>query len=143
MGFKLVEMKLNNASITILVGIEETTIEIKDQDSLTTFVKCRLTPDQLSSALSRLMATPCEVEVLGLDRVGKKQENKRFEFRIPADKSGGRNSDALYELAKKALKESGMEEWVPDKYFSSQDSFFMIDKINYARCVIRRWLDKC
>lgn len=135
-------MKLENAKISILIGAESTTIEIKDSTSATTFVKVKLTPEQLSEALSRTMYTQCEAEVFGLDKIGKVHENKKFEFEIPKEISGSKNSSALNQKALKALKAVGMDEWVPDRNYSSQDSFFTNGDKRFARVVIRRWIEK-
>lgn len=132
-------MKLENPKITILVNREYTEIEIHDTKSSTTFVKVRLTPEQLSSALSRLSHTECEVEVTDMDRINKKHEWQSFEFEIveniPKEAKGYLNQTCL-----KALKKAGMEEWQSDNYFTSQNSFFTKDGKNYARVTVRRWI---
>lgn len=133
-------MKLDNARISILIGAESTTIEIKDATSVTTFVKVKLNPEQLSQCLSRTMYVECEAEVFGLDKLGKVHENTKFDFEIPKELSGSKNSAALNQKALKALQAAGMEEWVPDNYYSSQDSFFSKDSKYYARVTIRRWV---
>ena len=52
-------MKING-KITILINQEYTRIELRDDDASTTFVEIKLTPEQLSMALSRLAFTPCK-----------------------------------------------------------------------------------
>jgi len=118
-------MKLEEGSITILVSDESTTIEIRDNKACTNFCRVTLTAKQLSQALSRLSNTKAEkIEVFNLDRLGKVHESKRFEFEIPKEYRSSQHSEILYDLCVKALKGLDMEEWLPDKYFSSQDSFF-------------------
>ena len=82
-------MKLEKASITLLVGRDGTTIEIRDEKSGVMFCELQLTNDQLASALSRMGHTPrkrrrklitCEASVYGLDKLNKKQEVDTFEF---------------------------------------------------------------
>jgi len=124
-------MKING-TISILINSDYTTIEIEDKDANTTFVKVRLTPEQLSMALSRLSYTPCEMEVHKLERVGKRHEHKSHEFEIPNDVK----NNELHNLALLSC-ENG---WTPDNYFGSQNSFFTKDGKKYARCTIRRWV---
>lgn len=130
-------MKLTNAKITMLINRDYTEIEIQDGDSLAIIVKVKLTPEQLSAMLSRQAYIKCESCVTGnLERIGKKHENKVFEFEIAYTKS---KSDL--ELAcKEALFNEEMFEWIPDNYYSSQDSFFTKDGRNWARTTIRRWI---
>jgi len=47
--------------ITLLVDRQETTIEIKDSLSSVVFAKIKLTPEQLSAALSRQEMVECDV----------------------------------------------------------------------------------
>jgi len=82
------------------------------------------------------MAVECEIEVRGLEKIGKKHENKRFEFEIPRDLASSRNESELQKLAQSLLKDG----WIAERYFSSQDSFFKKDGVQYARCTIRRWV---
>lgn len=132
-------MRLEEAAITFLVGIDSTTIEIHDKRACTTFCEIKLTPEQLSSALSRLSHTRCEVDVYSLDRVGKTHTNERFGFRIPKDLASSSHSDELTKLCIEALKESGKSGWVPDTYFGSQDSFIRNGDECYANAIIREW----
>jgi hypothetical protein len=128
-----------NSRITILIGTDSTIIELIDEDSSTTFARIKLTPEQLSQALSRLAYTKCECEVAGLDRLGKKMENKKYEFQI--GNCDRKNYDELHDLATRSLAENNMSDWEAERYFQAQDSFFTKDKVEYARVVIRRWVD--
>lgn len=133
-------MKLENPQITILVNSDETTIEIHDSKSATTFVSIRLTPEQLSTALSRLASTACEASVDNLDRVGKKHEWKHFEFEISKLAANDSTHGSLNQICLRALKEAGMEDWVSDNYYKSQSSFFMKSGKHFARTTVRRWV---
>jgi len=128
-------MKLKG-KISMFIGVEETTIRIQDENSNIEFVEITLTPAQLSSALSRLAYTPCNIEVRGLDRVGKKHENKEFEFEISEKLSRERKTEQLREIAQSMLTDG----WIAEGYFNSQNSFFTKDGVSYARCTIRRWV---
>jgi phosphoribosylformylglycinamidine (FGAM) synthase PurS component len=127
-------MKLEG-KISILINSEYTTIEIADSKANTRFVSVKLTPEQLSAALSRQMSTECELTVLGLDKVGKIHENKSFEFEIPEEMTNRKNRDDLHKLAQSLLSDG----WIAENYFASQDSFFRRGDKQYARCTIRRY----
>ena len=131
-------MKLKQAVITILINQDYTMIELYDNTSATCFAEIKLTPAQLSSALSRLGHTPCEIEVFELEKLNKKHEVGKLEFEIPEKYTYARaeKKDELKELANKACPEG----WVLANSFNSQDSFFHKDGKYYARCIIRRWV---
>ena len=59
-------------NISILINQEHTTIEIHDADASIKFLSIQLSPEQLSSALSRLSQVPCVIDLRGLDKIGKK-----------------------------------------------------------------------
>lgn len=131
-------MELKNGKITILVGQGATTIELKDRDASIIFCKVTLTNDQLASALSRLAETPCKIETGKLDRIGKTHENQPFSFEINEEMRG--NKGALNQACLRALSEQGMEEWVPDTHYGSQETFYKEGDKHYARTTIRRWI---
>ena len=122
--------------IPILINLEYTTIEIKDADAGFTFCEIQLSPEQLSSVLSRLGQVPCVIDLHGLDKIGKKMENTKFEFEIPVELRGSNHSEELHKIATSLLSDG----WQADTLFQSQDSFFQKDGKQYARCTIRRWV---
>ena len=127
-------MKLKG-KISILINREYTTIEIEDDNANARFLTIKLTPEQLSEALSRTMCVDCEIEVKGLEKVGKTHENKSFEFEIPKELASSRNENQLQTIVQSLLTDG----WISDGYFSSQNSFFVRDGQQMARCTIRRW----
>jgi len=129
-------MKLKG-KITILIGRDSTRIEVEDDLASTTFLKIKLTPEQLCAALSRQACVECELETNRLDKIGKKHENKSFTFEITEDLYvyDSRDSVKLQELAQSKLNDG----WIAEGYFRSQDSFFQKDDKYFARCTIRRW----
>ena len=130
-------MKLDEAKITFLVNQEYTTIRVECAKSGIEFVEIELTPEQLSSALSRLAYTPCKsVEVRGLDKINKKHECKNYEFKLPECDWVSRKEVAI-ETVQELLKDS---EWMPDLHFNSRGSFFTKDGVEWARATIRRWV---
>lgn len=128
------------ASLTILVSSDVTRIEVRDNNANVCFLRIELTPVQLSQCLSRLANVKCNAEIVGLDKIGTTHENKSFEFEIPETLRSSSKAKELHEIAVSKLNESGKSEWIPDKYFASQDSFFNNDGKTFARCVIRRWI---
>lgn len=122
--------------ISILINRDETTIEIEDENANVKFVKVTLTAEQLSAALSRQMAVECKIDVRGLEKIGKKHENKSFEFEIPSNLASSSKSKELQEIAQSLLSDG----WTSERYFSSQNSFFKKEGVQHARCTIRRWI---
>ena len=123
--------------ISIFIGRDSTTIEIYDTNANIKFCQIELTPEQLSSALSRLSYTECKsVHVMSLDKVGKKHEHKTMEFELPRDVS----FKSRHSVANIVSLNVCPEGWTPDNYFGSQDSFFQKDGKQYARCIIRRYV---
>jgi len=128
-------MKLKG-QITFLINRESTTIEVHDDDACTTFVSITLTPEQLSAILSRQSMVECELDVRGIEKVGKKHECRNFEFEVTYSKDDKDLSVACEE----ALFKEGLYEWVSDNYYHSQNTFFKKDGKQYARTTIRRWV---
>lgn len=131
-------MELTNAKLTFLVGQEGTIIEIHDSTSGVTFLRAELTPEQLSSALSRLSRTDIhKLELYSLDIVGKKLETDKLAFEIPSELRGSRYADQLHEIALTKLSDG----WMPDKYYASQNSFYTDSEgRDFARVNIRRYV---
>lgn len=129
-------MKLEGR-ISILIGRDYTTIEVEDELSGQTFAKVKLTPEQLSAALSRQACVKCELEVNGTDRIGKKHENKSFTFEIDKDDAGYNHDPKKLQAIAQSKLDDG---WIAESYFGSQNSFFAKDGKQYARCTIRRWV---
>lgn len=126
-----------NGDITFLVNREYTAIEIRDRDANTTFVKIELSPQQLSTILSRQGNVHCDIEVRALDRVGKRHENQTFEFEVPENmKASSDNADELANHADTLLSGG----WKADRHFGSQNSFFKQGGKQYARVTIRRYI---
>jgi hypothetical protein len=129
-------MKIENAKITMLINRHYTEIEIHDADANITLARVKLTPEQLSMILSRQGYIECECNTGELEKIGKKHENKYFDFEITYSKS----KEDLTLACNEALFQQGMHEWESDNYYSSQNSFFSKDGKDYARTVIRRWV---
>jgi len=134
------KMKLEGA-LTLLVDSDYTRLEIQDRKSGITFVTAQLTPEQLCQALSRLAHTTIEIEVSGLENVGKAYEIKDFEFEVdPKIEYGMYKKDQEEKLIK--LAESKCPKgWYINTYFHSQNSFEKRNGVTYARTHIYRWVE--
>jgi len=127
-------MRLENAKITMLFSEDGLRIELRDGDANITFARVTLNPAKACHAMSRLCNVECECEVVGLDLVGKHMVHKPLEFEIGNVEYKNRKDTAILLASEKCP-----DGWVPDLYFGSQDSFFVKDGVNMARCTIRRW----
>ena len=121
--------------ITFLVGSEVTRIEIRDSNAAITFAHIKLNPEQLARILSRQAHVDCEIELGGLEYIGKKKETGSIIFEIP---EGVNKSDdkKLKEIADSKLSDG----WAADSYFRSQNSFSYKEGKHFARAIIRRWV---
>lgn len=127
-----------NALLTIAVNDDNVTIEVEDSDASIRFLKLEITPKDFCAALGRLYNSKVKkAKVCGLKYLGKKMEHKKFEFEMP--KHTWSNREKLAEIT---AIEKCPNEWEPDLYFNSQDSFFQKDGKEYAKTTIRRWVDK-
>lgn len=131
-------MKLEG-KLTILINREYTEIEIEDENANIRFVRIRLNPEQLSAVLSRQACVDCELDIVGIDKIGKKHENKDFIFEIPKKLRNSDYKEQLSSIAQSLLNKQG-EGWIAESYFASQNSFFEKDGKTYARCTVRRWV---
>ena len=127
-------------TISIFVNRESTTIHVRDEASGVSFCEVTLTPEEFSSALSRLADTPCNITVRGVDKIGKKHEHKSFVFEIK-ERPAYHEHDGIRALAQQLLDEEG-DGYISDGYFKSQDSFFERDGKLYAKCSVRRWINQ-
>lgn len=111
-------------------------IEFRDESSGER-IRCTVSHTGFVSALGRLACVECNIEYGKLDRIGKRMENKSFEFKIADEYRGLENAKAR---AAKIVEQACPRGWTPDKYFSSQNSFFIKGSEQWARCTIRRWV---
>lgn len=131
------------AQITITAHYEdEITITVHDVSSSTDFVTLTLNREQfINAAMNRLGNTDVESAVVyKLDRVGKEMEMQKFEFVVGPAEEIGFGSQAMDSATLKALAAATPKGWIPDKHFSSQDSYFKKDGVLWARTTLRRWV---
>lgn len=134
-------MKIN-ATLTIQIKDNTVELRIRDEDAATQFLTLELQSAEFMRALGRLASRPCILaELHGFDRVGKRHENKTFEFKLSTNDWMNKKNHAAAEV-REAMNNEGLQEWVPDLYFGRQDSFFRKGDEQWARCNIRRWMAK-
>ena len=135
-------MILKNGAISICYpsgsSAKVARIELRDSDSSTLFAIATLNEHQLMDAMSGLGHTPCKIEVMGFHKVGKKMEHKTVALEIGKVSLGDDRKELATDVFNKHYKGS---EWIPDFYFSSQNSFYDERGITFARCIVRRWVD--
>jgi hypothetical protein len=116
-------------------------ITIEDDNANITFLKIEMLPKDFYNALTSLACNDCNLELNGLDKLGKKHESKSFEFEIP---------EKIYDLYSDKSKKSKIiaqkildkqkEGWIAEEYFNSQNTFSKENNKCYAQCTIRRWI---
>lgn len=126
--------------ITMLVNREYTEITLKDVSSNITFATVTLTPEQTIACLSRQGYVECEIELRGLENVGKTMEHQKFDFEIPVDLENSKGRTIMDKLLGEYAQSLLSDGWIAERYFNSHDSFFTKDGKKYARCTIRRWV---
>jgi len=132
---KLKKMKLKGR-ITILVNSNSTTIEIMDESSRTRFVEIQLSPEQLSAALSRESMIECEMEVRGLENIGKKHEVRLVDFEIPKELAKSQYKDELNALLQSKLTDG----WIACDSYTSRGSIYEKNGVFYAIATCRRYV---
>lgn len=113
-------------------------ISIEDEEARVNFVEAIVPIENCMRLLGGHYRVDCELDVGGLQSVGKKMEHKQYIVMLP--------ETATYkdrkELAKAAIEaELAGTEWVSDNYFGSQRSFFVgTNGRQYAQTTVRRWI---
>jgi len=111
-------------------------IQLKDVDSQARFVSAKVKYEDLMLALTGLSAMPCNLEVNALDKVGKQIQRKALVFPLPKN-----TKYRDREFAKAIAKDFTDDGWTADLFFSSQDSFFIKDGINWAKTHQYRYVE--
>ncbi len=127
-----------NVGVTILFSNEGMTIQLEDRDSGITFCEVEATPEETTKILGRHgMASVKDCTVYSPEKIGKVLEMDTLEFEMPEKCEYG---DKV-RVAKSIAKEKCPNGWIEDAYFNSQRSFFRKDGKDYARTLLRRWVE--
>jgi hypothetical protein len=111
-------------------------IRFVDDASSVEFASARFTLEDFAKVITGLGFVDSDIEVGGLDKVGKTMEHDVVEFPFQSDDYKNRDK-----LAAKEAKKYVPEGWVSDDYFGSQGSFFQRDGKGWARVTVRRWVE--
>lgn len=126
--------------LTILIGEESSRIEVVDSLSGIRFLSITLNPEQLSRLLSREGLVHVDMDIRGLDRIGKKLEQKTVTLELPSYLCGyynRKNTNKLKEYVDAHLSDG----WECRDYFGFKGAFGRNEQGNEvvnALCV--RWL---
>lgn len=116
-------------------GTRKISITVKDTQARHRFLSIEIDYDSFAECLTGLSETECEMEVRNLERVGKTREIMNIEFKMPGSSYGNKG------IARAEVKKHLPEGWQSSDYFSSQNSFFKKDDVNYARTDAYRWVE--
>ena len=106
-------MNVPDSKITIDINQERT--EIKLHSGVGTFARVTMTPEQLSTALSRQAYTECDIVLSGVENLGKTKVTSQITFIIP--EKNRHDEIAIYEMALQVLKARGDDGWKVQPYF--------------------------
>jgi len=133
-------MNIIKGEATLLFNAEGLHLEIRDDNASIKFLDIHFDEKQTCQLLSRRSNIHCDMEIYGLDRIGKKMEWDKIEFEIPENINYKDQDKVCYEKAKEYCLQHLTPDWEPDLSFNSQDSFFRRDNKDYARCTVRKWV---
>lgn len=133
------KMQTIDGRVSLLVSGEGAKLEIYGANASCVILSADFTAEQFCSMLGRVAMVKADLKIYDLSKVGKTHENKVFEFEILDSHANSRNAAILTRIAQRHLDAEG-EGWVADSYFSSKDTFFKKDGIQFARVTVRRWI---
>jgi hypothetical protein len=113
-------------------------ITVDDRDAVRGMIKIEMSMKSLALAITGQGCIEGKGTARNIERVGTIMENKDFTFFIGGDDYGNAQKARAIEEAQRICPAG----WTPDLSFSSQNSFFKRDGKQFARTIIRRWVDK-
>ncbi len=111
-------------------------IMVDDVEANIEFLDIEVALDDFADCLTGLSLVKCDIDVRGLDKVGKRLETDDLIFEMPSRVKYSERNQVAAELA----RESAPDGWEASDYFCAQDSFFEKDGKSYARTSISRWV---
>lgn len=124
-------------NIDILYNNGDVLIKVLDGLSSETLFETKIDPETfLQASMGRLSRTKVEYEHGELSRIGKKMVVEKLVFEVPK-RAQFRDIGEVIELANAACPEG----WIHDGTFNSQGSFFHEKGVDYAKTVMRQWVD--
>jgi hypothetical protein len=119
-------------------GRKKISILVNDSEARIEFLEIEIDLEAFSECITGLGHCDCEMEVRGLQNVGKKIENMPIVFEVPKELRYKGKCDGVNMLAEKATPAG----WKCSMYFGSQTSFFSKDDKYFARTTASRWVEK-
>lgn len=110
-------------------------IEISDEVSRIRFCDVIMDLDAFADALTGLGFCKCDIDVRGLEHLGKRKERKQLTLKMPD--VGWKERD---KTAFNILSQNCPDGWTPVNYFGSQGSFFFKDGELYVVGTVERWV---
>jgi hypothetical protein len=111
-------------------------IMVGDVEARVQFLDIEIALDDFAECLTGLSLVKCDIDVRGLDKVGKRIESDELIFEMPSRVKYSERKQIAAALARKAAPDG----WEASGYFYAQDSFFEKDGKSYARTLISRWV---
>jgi hypothetical protein len=129
-------IKKIKARMSLLVSERGAFIEIHDDKANTLFLRTEIPVKKFMAMMGRQSYVPVQMEVMNLEKIGKKHEWKRHVVEMPNNVEYNERKA----LASKRVADTLPEGWESDDSFTSQDSFFQKDGKEYAQTTIRRYV---
>ncbi len=98
-------------------------VYVRDQESRTVFAALRLSPEDFADALFGLAETHCELDVHGLDRIGKRRVSESRQIEVLGEAKIYKR-DNLRAWLRENAQEPG---WILDDYLGTQGSVLYRD----------------
>jgi len=114
-------------------------IRVKDEEAGIEFLDLEVSLEEFANALTGMGMVPANMEVRGIENVGKRIERMTFTFPLPEYTTYKDRK----RIAAQVAQEVAPEGWTASSYFGSQESFFTgEDGLIHARTSLYRWVDK-
>lgn len=116
---------------------------IRDEDSSTSFCEVKFTPEQFANAITGLFSTKCELDVRGLDKLGKKMENMTVDVFAPDGNVAQMKANEISKLMWADMTEQWTKDgWTVEKYNWGNMHKRIKSKFGELgyECVARRWV---
>lgn len=134
------EMKMSNglkAKVTVSRSSDDLIrIRFRDEASGIQFAEARMTLEEFALAVTGLAEREAELEVTGLQYVGKRRVTEQRSIVCPLD---AYNKDKLEEWLKENAQEEG---WLLNSYLGSQGSVSTRDGVTILRYSVTKYVDE-
>lgn len=134
-------MFIKEPGITILADKDSVVIQLSN--GINDFITVKLTPNQFTQALSRLMHTKCiSMKLYDLDIINKKRISEPIEFKVSNRYLYQTHNKFLKLLTEYKAKKICPKGWNINLYFGSSNSYFYKDKETWARTQVYKYIEE-